>query len=262
MREDFANIEFQLIETLIYTPPSLRPVDSLLYPAAPNRPTISDIDFALMKLHLGRLKKSATYFEFHFGSQYARRSLHKAVKKYQKESGKKEILRVRLLQHRNGAVSVNCFPFTPDPEDKVISFAISEKRLDSTDEFLKHKTTRRALFDSEHDRLSRETGCDEVLFLNERDELCEGSRSNLFIVPKEAQENDKMLTPAHASGLLPGTLRQKLLMQKRATEAVLTLRDLEGAEKIYFGNSVRGLQQAKTISQGNLQAGSGQQTSL
>ncbi len=247
MRKDFENIEFQLIETLLYTPGDQRPIDTLLYPAAPHRPTISDSDFALMKLHLMRIKKSASFFEFQFGSQFARRCLHKAVKKFEKESGKKQTLRVRLLQSRNGQVSVTCFPVSLEPEDKIIHVAISDKKLNSENAFLRHKTTQRALFDDEHKRLSAEKNCDEVLFLNEKEELCEGSRSNLFILPQQAAEADMLLTPALSSGLLPGTLRQKMLMQKQAKEAVLSLDDLKNAQKIYFGNSVRGLQHAKMI---------------
>src|SRR3546814_9833273 len=44
---------------------------------------------------------------------------------------------------------------------------------------------------------------DEVLLLNERGEVCEGTITNLFV---EA-ETGQFLTPALSSGLLPGVLR-------------------------------------------------------
>ena len=82
---------------------------------------------------------------------------------------------------------------------------------------------------------SPRSDADEVLFLNERDEVCEGARANVFLAREGV-----LLTPPLSSGLLPGTLRAHLLREGRAREAVLRLADFEGAE-FYMGNSVRGL---------------------
>ncbi len=247
--------DFQLIETMLYTPGKDRPVeDTLLYPSGPNRTNhkISDMDIALFKQHLLRINKSAIYHKFSFAPRYARRSLLKKIQAFEDECGIQQVLRIRLTLQQTGAMKVECFPFSPAPEDHVISYMMSHKQLDSDDEFLRHKTTKRALFDEEHARLSEEHGCDEVLFLNQREELSEGSRSSLFIIPPQDKSDTKngqgtapiMLTPPLSSGLLPGTLREKLIRTKRAKEAVLTMDDLKTAEKVYFGNSVRGLQEA------------------
>jgi para-aminobenzoate synthetase/4-amino-4-deoxychorismate lyase len=56
-----------------------------------------------------------------------------------------------------------------------------------------------------------------------------------------------LLTPALSSGLLAGTLRADLLASGRAREAVLTINDLEAADAVYLGNSVRGLVRAQRI---------------
>jgi para-aminobenzoate synthetase/4-amino-4-deoxychorismate lyase len=56
-----------------------------------------------------------------------------------------------------------------------------------------------------------------------------------------------LLTPALVCGLLPGTLREQLLQRGEAREAILTLRDLEVADKIFLGNSVRGLVRAERV---------------
>ena len=71
---------------------------------------------------------------------------------------------------------------------------ISEQATDSRDPFFYHKTTRRELYDSEFGRLQAETGCDEVLFLNERGELAEGSRANLFL-ERDGRPADSALKP-------------------------------------------------------------------
>jgi para-aminobenzoate synthetase / 4-amino-4-deoxychorismate lyase len=66
--------------------------------------------------------------------------------------------------------------------------------------------------------------------------LAEGSRTTIFI-----ERDGRLLTPALGSGLLPGTLRAELIAEGRAVEAVLTLEDLKAADRVYLGNSVRGL---------------------
>jgi len=80
------------------------------------------------------------------------------------------------------------------------------------------------------------------VFLNERGELTEGSRSNLFV-----RRNGKLTTPPISSGLLPGILRGKLLESGECTEEVLYPHDLDTAEEIYLGNSLRGLIPAHLI---------------
>jgi para-aminobenzoate synthetase/4-amino-4-deoxychorismate lyase len=88
------------------------------------------------------------------------------------------------------------------------------------------------------------TQCDEVVFLNKKGELTEATRTNLFI-----ELDGRLFTPALTCGLLPGTLREELLDLPRAaaSEAVLTPQDLLAAERIYLGNSVRGLIRAELI---------------
>jgi para-aminobenzoate synthetase/4-amino-4-deoxychorismate lyase len=81
-----------------------------------------------------------------------------------------------------------------------------------------------------------------VIYLNEAGELAEGSRTTIFI-----ERDGKLLTPKLTSGLLPGTLRQALIDDGRATEEVLKLDDLAKADAIYLGNSVRGLVRAKPL---------------
>jgi para-aminobenzoate synthetase/4-amino-4-deoxychorismate lyase len=147
-----------------------------------------------------------------------------------------------LLLDREGGLKIAATAIPAPSAAGVMRYVISERSTDSRDPFLYHKTTRRALYDGEFERLSRETGCDEVLFLNERGELTEGSRTNLFI-----ERGGRLLTPPVSSGLLDGTLRRELLGSGRAEEAVLTLDDLARAEHVFLGNSVRGLQRAERL---------------
>ncbi len=103
--------------------------------------------------------------------------------------------------------------------------------FDSRDKLLRHKTTRRDLYEN---ALAQARGADEVIFLNERDEICEGARTNVFVGGDGA-----LLTPPLSCGLLPGVLRADLLARGKAREKILRLDDLRGG--FFLGNSLRGL---------------------
>jgi len=149
-------------------------------------------------------------------------------------------LRVRLVLSRDGAIETSLTPIDPVPPETTWRVAIAQRRFSSADPLLRHKTTRRALYEDELAAATERRGADDVIFLNERDELCESARCALFVPRGEA-----LLTPPLSSGLLPGTLRAHLLAEGRAREAILTLDDLAG--DFYLGNSVRGIVRATLI---------------
>jgi len=210
---------FQLIETLAWAP---------------------DEGYALLDRHLARLDASAAYFGYPCDTEAVRRALLDRPESFPPSS-----MRVRLLLNEDGEVEISNTRLVPrDGTARHWRYAISPRTIDRDDPFLYHKTTRRALYDGELARLRAATGCDEVLFLNERGELTEGSRANLFVA-----RDGCLLTPPVSCGLLDGTLRRSLLDDPAATaEArVLTLADLAGAARVFLGNSVRGLVPARPV---------------
>ena len=56
-------------------------------------------------------------------------------------------LRVRLVLSRDGAIETAAAPFSPDPPQKIWRVAVAAQRFDSRDPLLRHKTTRRALYE-------------------------------------------------------------------------------------------------------------------
>ena len=112
---------------------------------------------------------------------------------------------------------------------------ISEHRVASGDLLSRHKTSWRTHLDDER-RHWNTLGCDEVVYLNERGEIVEASGANVF-----ARIGGRLLTPPLSSGALPGCLRRDLLERGECHEAVLMHSDLETAEAVYLGNSLRGL---------------------
>jgi len=174
------------------------------------------------------MEASARIFGLAFDRRAALGVLEKAV------AGKTGPLRVRLTLNETGQHEAAAYdlPFNPPHW----TYAISPQRTDSRDLFLRHKTNWRELYESEVKRL----GTDDVIFVNERGELTEGARSNIFVA-----RGDTVLTPPSKSGLLEGCFRAEMLARGLAHEAVLTPRDLEG--EVYFGNSLRGLILAKPL---------------
>jgi para-aminobenzoate synthetase/4-amino-4-deoxychorismate lyase len=195
--------------------------------------------FHLLERHLARLHASA----HHFGYPYLREAVIAAL---EAEASRitAPVAMVRLLLAEDGATTVTSTEIDLPTKDTVWRFVISDQRVDEKEPLFYHKTTRRQFYDREIERQRALTGCDEVVFLNTRGELTEGTRTTLFL-----EQGGRLFTPALACGLLPGTLREELLDLPRAaaSEAVLTPADLQRAERIYLGNSVRGLVRAELM---------------
>jgi para-aminobenzoate synthetase/4-amino-4-deoxychorismate lyase len=135
-----------------------------------------------------------------------------------------------LVLDEAGGHSATAHDLPPNPAHW--TYKLAEVRTDSADALLRHKTSWRELYDAPH------PGSDELIFRNERGELTEGARSNIFI-----EREGLLLTPPLTAGVLPGILHAELIGQGRAREAVLTPDDLDGT--VWFGNSLRGLIPAK-----------------
>ena len=115
---------------------------------------------------------------------------------------------------------------------------LSPIRLDSASPWLRHKTTVRDLYEQELARVQNDPAVLDVIFLNERNEICEGARSNVFV---RMAAGGPLLTPPLACGLLPGVLRRQLLESGEAREQLLAEADLHSAAELYLGNALRGL---------------------
>jgi para-aminobenzoate synthetase/4-amino-4-deoxychorismate lyase len=184
--------------------------------------------FVRLDSHLARMESSARVFGLAFDRDAATGALEKAV------AGREGALRVRLTLNEAGVHDATAHDLSFNPPHW--TYAVSPQRTDSGDLFLRHKTSWRERYESEVKRL----GTDEVIFVNERGELAEGARSNIFIARQGV-----LLTPPREAGLLDGRLRAELIVQDKAREARLTPDDLGG--EVYFGNSLRGLIPAKPV---------------
>ncbi|MEI4194243.1 aminotransferase class IV family protein [Roseovarius sp. E0-M6] len=143
-------------------------------------------------------------------------------------------LRVRLTVAADGRAETTAAPFTPLEDGAVWRVAITHHGIINADDpWRRVKSTQRGLYDAA--RADLPENVDEVIFLNDRGRLCEGSITSLFV----AREGH-LLTPPVSEGALPGILREVLLSEGRAREAPLEPEDLQGAA-LYVGNALRGL---------------------
>ena len=190
--------------------------------------------FMWLDLHMARLAESAKQLGFKFVKRGIMTALSNSITNH---SGAHK---VRLELSKNGTFKIETLALQMTNPDAEWPVTMSKNPVQSGDALLTHKTTRRQFIDGELARLHTETGCKETLLFNERGELCEGSYTNVFIV-----KDGQMYTPPVSSGLLPGVLREALLVSGQAHEQILTIEDIQNAGEIYIGNSVRGLVRTK-----------------
>ncbi|MFH1282645.1 MAG: aminotransferase class IV, partial [bacterium] len=190
-------------------------------------------EFIFLEEHLKRLRNSAEYFDFNFNEKLIKTKLHSAV-----ECCKKRIeLKIRLLLSKNGDINVEKEKKTEDVDRRDV--IISNIRVNSSDIFLFHKTTERALYNKEYKKYSP-LGYYDIIFMNERGEFTEGTFNNIII-----EADGKFYTPPVNSGLLAGIYRECYIKKYKIKEKVLFIEDLEDADKIYLCNSVRGISSVK-----------------
>jgi branched-subunit amino acid aminotransferase/4-amino-4-deoxychorismate lyase len=194
--------EFVLYEGLLWEPPD---------------------GYFLLEYHLRRLQRSASHFRFSLDIAAVRRHLADYSRRLPERPRK-----VRLELAANGAVALkdeDVKPSTP------VTVALSSEPIDSRDEFLRHKTTRRAVFDR---ALAAHPEAQDVLLWNERRELTETCHANVVL-----EIDGRRLTPPLSSGLQPGVFRAHLLDSGEVEEEVLPVDSIKAASAMFLINSVR-----------------------
>jgi len=198
-------------------PPNFRLLETLRW--NPNE------GYYLLDRHLRRLCRSATYFDFKLDRDVLVDHLQKATDGFSRRT-----LKVRLLVDSAGEVEIEAEPLTDD--HRTWRLALAREPIDRSNCFLFHKTTHRDVYD----RCRRDfPNHHDVVLWNEAGEITETTLANLVL-----RLDAEMITPPLNSGLLPGTLREKLLAEGTIREAIVELKDLSRAEEIFLINSVRG----------------------
>ena len=174
--------------------------------------------------HLARAAGAAAHFGFVWDAAAAERALDEAAAA--RPTG---TWRLRLLVAPSGDATTMCTEHVH--EDRVWRVALALEGVDSRDERLRYKTTRRDVYTRA--RATR-PDVDEVVLWNERGEITEATIANVV-----AEIDNTWYTPPLSSGLLPGIFRAAVLDAHMVRERVVTKDELRGATRLWLINSLR-----------------------
>ncbi len=181
--------------------------------------------------HLDRMQKTAQALGYPFDLDRA--MLATAVHVFDRDH------RCRLTLDAAGEFEFSATPFAPT--SGVWSVAVASETLCSGDVWLTHKTTNRAIYDTA--RANLPTGIDELIFFNERDELCEGTITNVIV----ERGDGTFVTPPLRCGLLPGVGRACEIAKGNVEVGRVSRADLKNAARLWLVNSLRGRIAAKLM---------------
>ena len=187
--------------------------------------------------HLARLAASCAYFGFIWDAQAARAALQAACAAHPDDAP----FRLRLALRQDGQFTVQSGALSTLPE--TVNILLAPDATTADDLFLRHKSSVRARYDAAW-RAAEAQGGFDMLFFNERGELTEGGRSNVFV-----KLDGCWHTPPLSCGLLPGVQRAAMLANPawNAQETIITRAMLVRAEAIVVCNALRGALPAKLI---------------
>ncbi len=194
---------FRLLETLLWTP---------------------DSGAVLLERHLDRLKQSALHFNFRVDEDEVRQRFDTID-----ADGPR---RLRLLVDPDGEIELQAHSFEVTRWATPFALPLDTAPVDSEDEFLRHKTTRRERYDAARARFP---DAFDVVLWNDRHEITESTVANVV-----AEIDGQLVTPPVEAGLLPGALRAELIAQGFVAERSIALADVGRIRSLWLINSVRG----------------------
>lgn len=97
-------------------------------------------------------------------------------------------------------------------------------------------------------RGAKAEGFDDVLFLNPGKEVCETAVANIFFV-----QGEMLITPAKASGLLPGIVRGWVMERRAVVARRVQFSELAAMEGAFITNSLMGIMRVAAIGENTFQ---------
>jgi len=185
----------------------------------------------LQDLHLQRLQRSSAALGYPCPDETTLRAeMAQAVAGLDRSAR----WRLRLLLAADGSLSLESTPLSAPRTP--LSIVVQGQRLRGAASWLQHKTTHRPWYEDATRWLTAHPDVFDVLYWNEDERMCEGSRSNLYM----KTQSGRWLTPPLSAGVLPGVQRQALLQAGLVEEAVIHRDDFLQAPAIRISNALRG----------------------
>lgn len=146
-----------------------------------------------------------------------------------------------MLSKENVVFSMRANPYTPERYEKGFVLDISPVKRNETSSLVYHKTMNYGDCILEK-RNAAAAGVDERLFLNTKDQICEGTVSNIFFV-----KQGKLYTPDTRCGLLPGIFREYICETQHVEEVIIYPENLKEYEECFVTNSLMGIMPVRQI---------------
>ncbi|SDI26788.1 aminodeoxychorismate synthase component I [Natribacillus halophilus] len=187
---------------------------------------LEDGRYPFLARHCQRMQSSAARFQWSFSAENMQDVLLSFARKHPSGTYK-----VRLLYHPERGFSIEGAQIQEMSEP--VAVELSAMPIAVNDPFSFHKTTARDVFAALHSRAAEDVF--DILLYNDKDELLEFTIGNLVL-----DIDGAYVTPPVSLGLLPGVYRAYLLEQGIVKEQILSIADLEKADRVWLINSVRG----------------------
>ncbi len=197
------------------------------------------------ELHYSRLQNSAKLFNI----DICLSRLNNAVKEKINLNGKNNSYRIRIIllfsfieKHKStGKIIIQLLPFnvkTGHNKDYSLTLQISPSL---NNPLAKYKTINfgPAFFKKQE---AVNSGFNDVLFYNAKNELLEASTSNIFGI-----RGGKLHTPPLSESILPGTIRQLLIENMNVMEKEIPVSEIESFDYFFLTNSIAEIQPVKKI---------------
>ncbi|MDO4777264.1 MAG: bifunctional anthranilate synthase component I family protein/class IV aminotransferase [Cardiobacteriaceae bacterium] len=223
-RADDEYREYQLKAAFLHVPPAFDLIETL---------RVENGQAQQLDAHLQRLADSAAAFRIPLDRSRLVQDLHTALRN---DHGRQ---RLNITLHSDGTHHIRLAPLADIATH--VNLLLHPEPLPDRDPLRRFKTTHRAHLDDIWQQAEAQGAFDALLF-NERGQLLEGARSNVFV-----QLDGQWHTPPLTLDILPGIARAHLLAHPERVgaaaihESELTRADLARAERILLCNSLRGI---------------------
>ncbi len=202
--------------------------------------------------HLERLSGSAAELGYSFNKESTVQEINQLLKEQRLGLYK---LRIKLKQSAAPSYDLEPYSRFQDPGHIIKIKILNPSRYHSLSDnpLTRHKTNLRGDFSDEL------ANVDEVIWLNERNEVAEGSYTNLFF----QSPDNSWHTPSLETGILPGTMRAQILgettinpeftniikeiFQTKINQGLYTVENLRNAKRVIVTNAMLGPREATII---------------
>lgn len=146
-----------------------------------------------------------------------------------------------LVSEKNIIIKKREIPYNKTHYHKGFDLEFSSIKRNHTSPFVFHKTLNYGECILEK-RRAKEMKLDELIFLNLKNEICEGTVCNIFFV-----KENHIFTPKLSCGILPGIIRNYICQTYDVTEVIITPSQISDFDECFVTNSLIGIMPVRRI---------------